>query len=122
MPGRDNVKSQVRAYIAARPAKARTALKEIRAAIVAVAKGAEDAFSYRIPAFRLDGRILVWYAAFTDHCSLFPMTGPIRRKLAAELKGYKTAKGTVQLPLARPMPIALIKKLVKARLAEARRS
>ena len=109
---------QVRAYFAATPPKARAALKKIRAAIRSVAPRAEEAFSYRIPAFKLRGRPLVWYAAFKNHCSLFPMTGAIRRKLATSLKGYEMSKGTVRLPLAKPIPVGLVKKLVRARMAE----
>ena len=109
---------QVRAYFAATPPKARAALKKIRAAIRSVAPRAEEAFSYRIPAFKLRGRPLVWYAAFKNHCSLFPMTGAIRRKLGTSLKGYEMSKGTVRLPLAKPIPVGLVKKLVKARMAE----
>jgi uncharacterized protein YdhG (YjbR/CyaY superfamily) len=114
-------KSQVRSYFAATPPKARAALKRIRAAIRSVASGAEEAFSYRIPAFRLEGRPLVWYAAFKNHCSLYPMTGAIRHKLAAALKGFEVSKGTVRLPLAKPIPVGLVKKLVKARITEMRR-
>src|ERR1700704_7015491 len=103
----------VRAYFAATPPKARAALKKIRTAIRSVAPRAEEAFSYRIPAFKLDGRPLVWYAAFKNHCSLFPMTGGIRRALAEDLKGYEMSKGTVRLPLAKPMPCRVAKQLVK---------
>ena len=112
---------QLQAYFASTPPKARAALKKIRAAIRSVAPGGEEAFSYGIPAFRLDGRPLVWYAAFKHHCSLYPMTGAIRRKLATELKGYKMSKGTVRLPLAKPIPVGLVKKLVRARMAELNR-
>src|SRR5437867_199604 len=118
---KDNAKSQIRTYFAATPPKTRVALKKIRAAILSAAAGAEEAFSYRIPAFKLNGQPLVWYAAFKNHCSLFPMTGAIRRKLAADLEGYETSKGTVRLPLTRPMPSGLIKKLVKARMSEMRK-
>ena len=108
----------IRAYFASTPPKAHAALKKIRAAIRSVAPRAEEAFSYRIPAFKLGGRPLVWYAAFKNHCSLYPMTGAIRRKLARALKGYEMSKGTVRLPLAKPIPVGLVKKLVRARMAE----
>jgi uncharacterized protein YdhG (YjbR/CyaY superfamily) len=109
---------KVRSYFAATPPKARAALNKIRAAIRSVAPRAEEAFSYQIPAFKLNGRMLVWYAAFKNHCSLYPMTGAIRRKLARDLKRYEMSKGTVRLPLAKPIPVGLVKKLVRARIAE----
>jgi uncharacterized protein YdhG (YjbR/CyaY superfamily) len=120
--GTARVRSQIQAYFASLPPKARAALRRIRATVRAVAPGAEEAFSYGIPAFKLRGRMLVWYAAFKNHCSLYPMTGPIRRKLAAELDAYETAKGTVRLPLAKAMPEGLIKKLVKARISDLSKS
>jgi uncharacterized protein YdhG (YjbR/CyaY superfamily) len=107
-------KQKVQAYFAKLPVPARRRLRELQRA--AVPKGV-IAFSYRIPAYRLDGRILVWYAAFAHHCSLFPMTPAIRRQFAKELTRYKVAKGTVRFPLDTPIPAGLVRRLVKARMA-----
>jgi uncharacterized protein YdhG (YjbR/CyaY superfamily) len=110
---------QVRRYLASQPAKQRAALRTIRAAIRSTAPKAVEHFSYGIPGFRLDGRPLVWYAAFQEHVSLYPVTAPIRRAVAKDIEGYKTSTGTLRLPLDEPMPVALIKKIVKVRASEA---
>jgi uncharacterized protein YdhG (YjbR/CyaY superfamily) len=110
----------VRKYIAALPVAARKRMQQIRAIIRGVAPGAVEHFSYRIPAFKLEGQPLIWYAAFKHHTSLYPITPALTRVHGIDLSDYATSKGTIRLPLTSPLPTALVKRLVKARVAEAR--
>src|SRR5688572_569796 len=109
---------QVREYLAALPPASRRRMKEIRAIVKSIAPTAVETFSYRIPGFKLDGGVFVYYAAFKSHTSLYPMGKRIRRAHAASLKGYKTSTGTIQFPLDQPLPMTLVKRLVRARVAE----
>ncbi len=104
-------------YLAGVPEPARSTLKNVRAAIrSAVPPETIEAISYGMPTFKYKGP-LVWYAAFSNHCSLFP-TAAVIEAFKNELKGYSTSKGTIHFPTDKPLPAALVKRMVKARLAQ----
>jgi len=110
--------SAVDAYLAAVPEPARSTLEKMRALIRStVPAEATEAIGYGMPTFRYKGA-LVAYAAFKNHCSLFPMNASLVEAFKEELKEYKTSKGTIQFTVDKPLPAALVKKLVKARVAE----
>jgi uncharacterized protein YdhG (YjbR/CyaY superfamily) len=103
-------------YLARVPEPARGTLKKIRAAIrSALPSEAIETISYRIPAYKYKGMV-AWFAAFSDHCSLFP-TAAIIDAFKKELKRYSTSKGTIQFPTDKPLSAALVRKMVKARVA-----
>jgi uncharacterized protein YdhG (YjbR/CyaY superfamily) len=104
-------------YLARVPESARSTFLELRAAIrSAVPAQATETISYGIPAIKLQG-ILVWFGAFSKHCSLFP-GGSITAAFENDLEGYSTSKGTIQFPIGKPIPKALVKKIVKARVRD----
>jgi len=105
-------------YLAGVPEPARGTLIGIRATIRSIVPPeATEAISYRMPTFRYKGA-LVGYAAFSNHCSFFPMNSSLIAAFKNELKNFPTSKGTIQFPVDKPLPAALLKKLVKARIAE----
>jgi uncharacterized protein YdhG (YjbR/CyaY superfamily) len=107
-------------YLAQVPQPARGTLEKIRAVIrSAVPKEATEAISYRIPTFRCEGALIA-FAAFPTHCGLYPMSTAVMEAFRKELEGFETSKGTIRFPVDKPLPAALVKKLVKARLAENR--
>lgn len=116
-PGKDGIEG-VEEYLAKVQEPAQSTLRKVRAMIKAAApKDATEGLSYGMPAFRYKGA-LVAYAAFKDHCSFFPMQSSLINAMQDELKAYRTAKGTLQFALDKPLPAALVKKMVKARVAE----
>jgi uncharacterized protein YdhG (YjbR/CyaY superfamily) len=106
-------------YLSRVPEPALGTLNKIRASILSAAPtGATEAITYGIPTARYDGRSLVAFAAFSKHCSLFPMSLAVMDTFRGELKGFQTARGTIRFPFDKPLSGTLIKKIVKARLAE----
>jgi uncharacterized protein YdhG (YjbR/CyaY superfamily) len=109
---------EVEAYLAKVPEPARTTLEKLRATIRSIVPpDTTEKLSYGIPSFHYKGG-LVAYAAFKKHCSFFPMQASLIDEMKDELKNYRTAKGTLQFPQDKPLPPALVKKMVKARIAE----
>jgi len=104
-------------YLAQVPQEARAALEKLRQTIRTAAPKAVEAISYQIPTFKLDGRLLVCFAAFKKHCSFFPGAA-VTSGYQKELKNYQTSKGTIRFSPDKPLPAAFVKKLVKARVAE----
>jgi uncharacterized protein YdhG (YjbR/CyaY superfamily) len=105
------------AYLAGLTSDKRAALEKLRRAIKSAAPKAEECISYQLPAFRLDGKVLVWFGAATNHCSFYPGAAPIAAH-AAELARYQTSKGTIRFSPDEPLPATLVKKLIRTRVAE----
>src|ERR1035441_3554265 len=107
-------------YLARVPEPARTTLNKIRAVIRSVVPSeTTEAISYGVPTFKYKVPV-IWFAAFSKHCSLFP-TAAVIEKFQNELKDYRTSKGTIQFPVDKPLPASLVKKMVKARRSRIRR-
>ena len=117
MPGR-SFAPEVREYYASLPPSVRKRLRELRSIILSVVPEADETISYRIPAFRSGGRILVYCAGWKEHTSLYPLTAGMKQACAADLVRFETSKGTIRFPNERPLPVSVIKRLVKARRRE----
>jgi uncharacterized protein YdhG (YjbR/CyaY superfamily) len=104
------------AYLAAVSPDKRTALEALRKSIKAAAPKAEECISYGVPAFRLNGKLLVAYGAAANHCAFYP--GSVVQDLKDELKDYDTSKGTIRFPASGFLPSALVRKLIKLRIAK----
>ena len=107
-------------YLATVPTGTRKNLVKMHSVIrSAVPRDMIETISYRIPAFRYKTGVLVWFAGFSDHCSLFP-TAAVIEMFKDELHGFSTSKGTIHFPIDKPLPTALIKEIVKARVAQSK--
>ena len=105
-------------YLAGVKADQRSALEKLRRAIRATAPNAEERISYGIPAFRLNGRALVFFGAWANHCAFYPGSSATLKKFRNDLRDFQTSKGTLRFSPDNPLPVALVKKLVKARVAQ----
>jgi uncharacterized protein YdhG (YjbR/CyaY superfamily) len=120
MKNKGSKPKSVEEYLAQIPEPARSTLEHMREVIRSVVpKDAIEVISYDIPMFKYNG-MLVAYAAFKDHCSLFPTGSGVIQQFAAELKDYSTNKGTIRFPADAPLPDALLRKIVRARVKENR--
>jgi uncharacterized protein YdhG (YjbR/CyaY superfamily) len=105
-------------YLAGLSAENRAALQKVRRAIHATSPDAEECISYGMPAFRLNGKLIAGVKAAANHCSFHPMSGDTVATLQADLAGYETSKGTIRFSARAGLPATLVRKLVKARIAE----
>ncbi len=105
-------------YLASVKADHRDALQKVREAIHAVAPNAEECINYGIPAFRLNGRSLVFFGAWANHCAFYPGSSATLKKIRNELRNFQTSKGTLRFSPDKPVPVALVKKVLKARITE----
>ena len=96
----------------------RATLEKLRQTIKTIAPKAEEYFYYQLPAFRLDGKRLVAFGAATNHCSLYPLSATVVKSLKDDLKNYDTSPGTIRFPADKPLPATLVRKIIKARIAE----
>src|SRR5437667_12764045 len=105
-------------YLATVNADDRAILEKLRKTIHAVAPKAEECMSYGIPAFRLNGRSLVFFGAWANHCAFYPGSSATLKKFRNDVKAFQTSKGTIRFSPDSPLPATMVKKLVKARLVE----
>jgi uncharacterized protein YdhG (YjbR/CyaY superfamily) len=110
-----NTPRDVEDYLARVPTIQRKALEQLRRTIKSIVPDAVEVISYQIPTFKLNGRMLVSYAAFNEHCSFFPGAGPVDAH-GDDLKSFVTSKGTVRFTPEKPLPAVLVKKLVRTRI------
>jgi len=105
-------------YLALTSPEQRAVLEKLRRTIHAAALGAEEYIGYGLAGFKLNGRPLVYFGAWEKHCALYAASPSVQKKFQKELKGYEVSKGTIKFTPEKPLPIALVKKLIKARIAE----
>jgi uncharacterized protein YdhG (YjbR/CyaY superfamily) len=108
----------VAAYIAGFPRSVQTALKRVRSIIRKAVPGADETISYQIPAYKLHGKPVIYFAAFKEHYSVYPSNARLVKALKDKLEGYEMSKGTIRFPLSEPVPVKLIEGIAKFRAKE----
>jgi len=114
----ENKQKKVDQYLASLPGDSRKALENLRKIIQDTVPYAEEGFSYGVPAFKINGKPLVCYAAFKNHCGFYPISSEVLISFALDLEGFEMAKGTIRFKVDKPLPTTLVKRIVKARLKE----
>jgi uncharacterized protein YdhG (YjbR/CyaY superfamily) len=109
---------EVTAYLEGIDEPKRSTLETLRRTILEIVPDAEQAISYRVPAFRLNGRTIAGFAAFKNHLSYLPFSGSVLPQLADDLAGYTMTKSALHFPIDRPLPAALVRKLIEKRIGE----
>jgi uncharacterized protein YdhG (YjbR/CyaY superfamily) len=112
-------KKQIDEYLAGVEEPQKRTLETLRKTILGIIPEAEQCISYQVPTFKVNGKGIAGFAAYKKHCSYFPMSGSVFRKLGDGVAKYKTSSGALQFPADRPLPKTLVRKLIKVRLAEA---
>jgi uncharacterized protein YdhG (YjbR/CyaY superfamily) len=107
-------------YISAQPKATRVILRRVREAIRRAVPAAEESISYQIPAYRLEGQVMMYFAAWKEHYSLYPTTAPLVEALGDAVAGYAMSKGTIRFPLDERVPVRLIARIAKFRAGEAK--
>lgn len=109
---------EVDRYLESLPMDNQRALGNLRRTIQEIVPYAEEGLSYGVPAFKIHGRPLVCYASFKNHCGFYPLRPEVLQSFAADLAGFETAKGTIRFKVDKPLPVTLVKRIVKACLKE----
>ena len=114
----ENKGKEVDQYLKSLPRDNQKALEHLRKTIRDTVPYADEGFSYGVPAFKIKNKPLVCYASFKNHCGFYPMSPEVLNSFAPDLTGFETAKGTIRFKADKPLPAALVKRIVKARLKE----
>jgi uncharacterized protein YdhG (YjbR/CyaY superfamily) len=118
MPSTKSKPRTIDEYLARAKPEQRAVLEKLRKTIHAVAPKAEESISYGLAGFKLNGRPLVYFGAWANHCAFYPASSALAKTFQDQLKGFEASKGTIRFTPDKPLPVALVKKFVRARIAE----